>query len=471
MNNDIFESAFSAIDDEFIAEAKSPAIRIAARRKKIIISAVAACIAAVLVAIPSVKVIGDMNDNKFTTSDDIEVITEYETIYENTSSEQAQSEDTQNQSQGTDSNPDNSILSGTTGTPNSNSVGLGDLGIKIEVDDMYIINNEATSTTTYSKVYVPNTDYLYINPIPTDKSVTIYQKHYENTTNEAEACALAAKFFPKLANALGIATPKYSVQTPSNSIYIQSTYEEDWPYRLVVSQSFYRNLIGFGTATDTTTIYGETVAVNLPQSDAEIINSLSSIKENLFNLFEVSFDSSKVIREYGDSDATAINVCFYNSSGHPLNNLKNDWPHSDFISLTFINMGNQTKVYSLTSLYYATYRTSIKSDLIPIHQMGLIPLEKAEEYLNKGYVLTVGSCSLCQSEQKTPVDFTDYDYVSLEYEGGNNLGDLTIPFYAFYKNIGTAENGNMTFAKTYVPAVEVEGYEEYFENKHANHNN
>ena len=28
----------------------------------------------------------------------------------------------------------------------------------------------------------------------------------------------------------------------------------------------------------------------------------------------------------------------------------------------------------------------------------------------------------------------------------------------------------MTFAYTYVPAVEVEGYEEYFINKHNNHN-
>ena len=55
-DNNLFQNAFDAIDDELIAEAKSPKIRIAARRKRVAISTIAACIAAVLVAIPSVKI-------------------------------------------------------------------------------------------------------------------------------------------------------------------------------------------------------------------------------------------------------------------------------------------------------------------------------------------------------------------------------------------------------------------------------
>ena len=46
---------------------------------------------------------------------------------------------------------------------------------------------------------------------------------------------------------------------------------------------------------------------------------------------------------------------------------------------------------------------------------------------------------------------------------------LFIPFYAFYKNIGRSENGNLIYAKTYVPAIEVSGYKEYFESQEANH--
>ena len=61
----------------------------------------------------------------------------------------------------------------------------------------------------------------------------------------------------------------------------------------------------------------------------------------------------------------------------------------------------------------------------------------------------------------------------MEYMFGydNKTGRSTegIPFYAFYKNIGKSENGNTTYAKTYVPAVQVSRYEEYFESQKDNH--
>ena len=46
-----------------------------------------------------------------------------------------------------------------------------------------------------------------------------------------------------------------------------------------------------------------------------------------------------------------------------------------------------------------------------------------------------------------------------------------VPFYAFYKKIGTAENGNICYAKTYVAAIEVSGYKEYFESQKNYHKN
>jgi len=75
------------------------------------------------------------------------------------------------------------------------------------------------------------------------------------------------------------------------------------------------------------------------------------------------------------------------------------------------------------------------------------------------------------------VSFDDYDYVSFEYvreypssENGNESRAF-IPFYAFYKEIGMADNGNKLFAKTYVPAIEIDGYEEYFESQAETHHN
>jgi hypothetical protein len=72
------------------------------------------------------------------------------------------------------------------------------------------------------------------------------------------------------------------------------------------------------------------------------------------------------------------------------------------------------------------------------------------------------------------VDFYNYDFVDIvyiqsvkPYEGPKNI----IPFYAFYKKIGIAENGNEIYAKTYVPAIRVSGYEEYFKSQEAEHRN
>ena len=43
--------------------------------------------------------------------------------------------------------------------------------------------------------------------------------------------------------------------------------------------------------------------------------------------------------------------------------------------------------------------------------------------------------------------------------------------YAFYKKIGTGKNGNSIYAKTYVAAIEVRGYDAYFESQTKNHKN
>ena len=48
-------------------------------------------------------------------------------------------------------------------------------------------------------------------------------------------------------------------------------------------------------------------------------------------------------------------------------------------------------------------------------------------------------------------------------------GTEAVPFYAFYKKIGTAGNGNLIYARTYVPAFAVSGYREYFEKQKEAH--
>ena len=483
-DNNLFQNAFEAIDDEFIAEAKSPEIRIATRRKKMSISAVAACVAAVLVAIPSVKILGDLNGNQFTESDDTEIIYITQEI---TSSESSKSESSQNEPpQGIDSNPDNSDNSlGINSAPLSSGVGSAGTDydeITITVDDLYFTNISTNGpTNSYEKVYSQNIKYLYINPIPSQRYVTIYEEYYQKPLDQSEAQALADKHIPKMSNALNIALPQYKINTYDRNIEIRAHQSGD-EFELSISQFLNRNIVGLLHYGDKnkTILNGQVVKVNQTQNDDEIINSLSDIKQILFDMFDVSFDSVKICRRYygsGTSGESWLYVYFYNSNAHPLNDLPGAMPFSDFISISFDNCSNHsddtvsdTELYNVFNIDYWSYRTENHSPLRVKTKKELLPLEKAEEYLNKGYVLAMGGCALCQAEQ-TPVDFSDYDYVSFEYKGGSNIGDLLLPYYAFYKSIGTAENGNMTFAKTYVPAIDIEGYEEYFINKHNNHNN
>jgi len=58
------------------------------------------------------------------------------------------------------------------------------------------------------------------------------------------------------------------------------------------------------------------------------------------------------------------------------------------------------------------------------------------------------------------------DHVQEEEDDGSALG---IPFYTFYKEIGTSQNGNKVYAKTYVSAIPLLGYDEYLESQKAYH--
>ena len=89
-------------------------------------------------------------------------------------------------------------------------------------------------------------------------------------------------------------------------------------------------------------------------------------------------------------------------------------------------------------------------------------------YLN-GYCFGAHTCPKCM-QNNTPVDFSEYDYVGLEYLFGIDpleTGDPmpVLPFYVFYKEMeGEVYNGGQLYAKTWVPMIELSGMKEYFDN-------
>ncbi len=129
----------------------------------------------------------------------------------------------------------------------------------------------------------------------------------------------------------------------------------------------------------------------------------------------------------------------------------------DYVYLTFTNSyGENPDVLQLVSAW-----TQIP-ELEPVSDTPLLSIDAAEEELEKGYIFLGHVCPVCLSTN-TEVDFSDYDGVEIVYRSGM-FYTYNIPYYAFYKQAGEEK-----FAVTYVPAVHVEGMEEYFEAQEAWH--
>ena len=125
--------------------------------------------------------------------------------------------------------------------------------------------------------------------------------------------------------------------------------------------------------------------------------------------------------------------------------------------------------------YVDLYRrnTSDKTN-IAFMRVRRLPLEEAEKLLYKGYVFGGHSCYLCTRNPES-VSFEGYDRVGIEYMFRSDAitysetVETGIPFYVFFKEIETDDDGNLVFAKTYVPAIYVSGLDEYFERQRERH--
>lgn len=331
------------------------------------------------------------------------------------------------------------------------------------------------ATNAYTKVYAPNEKYLYINEIPDSEYLDLYKYNtFEKDLNKKELKDFTNGILPKVSEAIGIDTPKYSITESysSDNLYARFDFSDyNHPYSLISNQEKTYSLFNVRPRDDDKCLYinGKRVEVDQRLSDEEIISSIEPIKYMLFDMFGVHFADTKVIRSYGHSEeygAEHIGIYFYNEAAHGKNSTLN-LPLSDYICIWFDNYKNHpgdTVSDSILTVARVSYR-KIRVDLSKKYELFAkakrIPLEEAEKLLYKGYVFGGHSCPLCMAEQEK-VDFEGYDLVGLEY-----FGD--IPFYTFFKEIGTAKNGNTTYAKTYVPAIKISGYEEYFESQKANH--
>ena len=347
------------------------------------------------------------------------------------------------------------------------------------------MNLYGASTNAYTKIYVPDSKYLYIGNMTDDEYLNLYQHtQTDKELNEMELNAFIDAFLPKLAESLDAPVPQYNIKDNNYSTGNTLSASVDFgSYYLSVSQNTQRNSLGLCNLEDNKQIVidGETIQIDQRLSDEEILDSIHSIKNKLFGIFGVSFSNAKVVRRFGSytkHGVEHIDIYFYDESAHDLNS-SHPRPITDYISISFDNFSNYSgdivsdSILTVSSVYYSKNRSDIgDTQYNVVANAKRISISEAEALLYNGYVFGGHSCPLCMRAQDK-IDFEGYDFVDIEYvfkySDENGTPSIGIPFYAFYKNIGISENGNTIYAKTYVPAIEVSGYKEYFESQKDNH--
>ena len=349
----------------------------------------------------------------------------------------------------------------------------------------YMENGVATSS--YTKIYVPSAEYLNVSAIPKGESIDIYERNKDAVPlNESEFTVFADKLLKSVSSAVNISVPVYEVERKEATSYGEASLRATFDRAVKNDYSFYINQEETGnyfsvrsaSPLGEITLNDVSVAVDQTMSDAEMIASLGEIKEQLFRVFDVAFENIKILREYNNYSqhgATILSIYFYKAADDALNEYLYR-PLSDYICLEFDNSENYSgdvvsdTVLSNVTIRYAQYRTD--EVYTATKRVRMISLEEAERLLYNGYVFGGHSCPLCMANQDK-VDFEGYDFVGLTYvfdyktDGSSGEG---LPFYTFYKKIGKAPNGNLIYAETYVPAIEVRGYEAYFKKQAEKHN-
>lgn len=345
---------------------------------------------------------------------------------------------------------------------------------------------DGVATNAYTKIYVPDSKYLYIGNMTDDEYLKLYQHtQTDKELNEVELKAFIDAFLPKLAESLDAPMPQYSIKERnySSGNNTLSASVDIGSYYLSVSQNPQRNSVILSKleGNKQLVIDGETIQIDQRLSDEEILDSILSIKNKLFGIFGISFSNAKVVRNFGSytkHGAERVDIYFYNESAHELNSSQ-PRPVTDYLYISFDNFSNYSgdivsdSILTVSSVYYFKNRSDIgDTQYDVVANAKRISISEAEALLYNGYVFGGHSCPLCMLAQDK-IDFEGYDFVDIEYvfeySNKNETPSIGIPFYAFYKNIGTSENGNTIYAKTYVPAIEVSGYKEYFESQKDNH--
>lgn len=349
-----------------------------------------------------------------------------------------------------------------------------------EISGVFDILYDSDGTNQYTKIYTVKPEYLNLTPLPNAEYLPIYSSStLDYSQNKLQ------KFINKYIDAatafFGVNSKSYQIVSEEEwdcSIYYEAEIRDDKKGIYFIAKD---NLLYFRyydiAADDRLKLNGSTVSIMESDTDAEIKEKLNDTISYVCTFFGKEYSDVKICRNYSNAQLKYVTVYLYSAQETVFpSNFSQSPMTSDYIVLTFytdsgsgsVNTWGGSKEEAFLLDVSLTETIENPNDYYTVDAKAkMLTLEQAEALLAKGFVFGGHSCSLCMAAQPE-VDFSDYTYVDVEYVS-DAKGKHSIPFYAFYKHIGTTEHGIDTYAKTYVPAIQAHGYEEYFESQKENH--
>ncbi len=352
-----------------------------------------------------------------------------------------------------------------------------------EVSKVFALEDRLGMTSRYIKIYTKSPQYLDIIPLPSAEYLPIYAIG-KSTPSKDQLDRFINKYLDSATDFFYIYNKNYEIEqeeTWNGVIYYTAEVSER--YRSIRFTAI-DNLLNFSRYKDydrRLKINFQMVSILETDTDEQIKEKLKDTITYVCDSFGKNYTDIKISRDYSYEKLEKITVYLYTPEETVFpSNFFNTPMVSEYISLTFHTnwdnnynwTGSEEQAFlTNVSLYETLKKWSEYYNMVAKSKM--LTLEEAEQLLEKGYVFGGHSCCLCMAapgKEEHEVDFSNYSFVNIEYVSNEN-GEMCIPFYAFYKYIGETSDGIGTYAKTYVAAIEVKEYEEYFKNQEKDHRN
>ncbi len=312
----------------------------------------------------------------------------------------------------------------------------------------------------------------YIPDISNDRYVDVYKiEQKKKDLSSDELYSLKDKILENLLPALGKNTVITDTTESNTDDQLNISYNcepdkgDGIKYNVSFSQSTGGNVdnnIEFASNRVTLTASKEGRPINLKlnnkplkilleYSEDEIIASLRDEKNILFDIFDRRFNSVKVVFDYGNGtepQVKGVSVYYYNKT-----QVLPDGRLGDNIMIHFNYCDDES-----SSITYTEYRQKCKN-FYSVEARCLLNYS-AQEVLREEKTILEWSPFYKTVECADLYD--EFRYVGFEYKTGI-CGDTVraIPFYTLYQLIGSTENGNCIFAKSYISTIELLDYRKY----------